>query len=69
MRGDRKPVTPARCALRCHGLRVNRCPVGHHHPASTQHNPDKSAGNDKSDNTFSERLRGQRVSGRTPFYS
>ena len=28
--GNLEPVTPTRCALRCHGLRVNRCPVGHH---------------------------------------
>jgi len=27
---DRNPVIPSRLALRCHGLRVNRCPSGHH---------------------------------------
>ena len=26
-RGYHEPVTPTRCALQCHGLRVNRCPA------------------------------------------
>ncbi len=32
-------MTPARFTLRCHGLRVNRCPGGHHHPDSLHVHP------------------------------